>query len=113
MANDLATADIAAKDLHLVKTWYEEDSLIWATTSDYTKSEITGELADRVRQAFNITDDKPVYIVEESTEFGLDSTAESYLSCIITCGDNKKEFDETYNNLISLLDWLDKAAPKQ
>jgi hypothetical protein len=111
------------RDLETPETYeWEIVDLTSAYRSDdepdtFTESEAEGELADRVREAFGVTDTAPVMIHEVRHPYWLgEYTSAVDYDFILTCNEHTKEFrngaDEN-DGLLRLLEWLDEKAPKK
>lgn len=79
-------------------------------TLEYTRSLVTGELADRVRERFGVTVDTPVYFYEHQVEipgcptcYGIDDVL------TVECGEHRRTFDNDDGlPLNDLLYWFDE-----
>jgi hypothetical protein len=99
-------------------TWEDPDPYSANDGADnYHETEVFGELADRVRTAFNVIDSTPVIIREEKHYYYLSEvTGAVEYDFIIRCGDNEKAFNNEWasdSGLVRLIAWLDEAAPKE
>ncbi len=81
---------------------------------------VSGELADRVRRAFGVTDPNAEVLFKEDETTAGDLTEITTFSHTVECLDREKgtlemRFDgwESENGLVQLLNWLDKEAPRQ
>jgi hypothetical protein len=77
---------------------------------EFKRSLVTGELADRVRERFGITEELPVYFLEYQEEYGGCPTCYGTDNMLtVECGDQKARF--TANDglpLNKLLHWFDQ-----
>jgi hypothetical protein len=84
----------------------------WPYPTQYTKSLITGDLADRVRTRLGLTPEVPVLLTEERISGGYSEyTQETDYNHTITCGQHTIQLRSGYerNGLTSLLNWLDEV----
>jgi hypothetical protein len=98
--------------------WEDPDPYSSANGVDtYHETEVFGELADRVRTAFNASESVPVIIREEKhLSYISDYTSSVDYDFVIRCGGNEKAFNNELvsdSGLVRLIAWLDEAAPKK
>ncbi len=91
-----------------VREWVEESDER-DIDLEFTRSLITGELADRVRERFGATD-KPVYFIEYQEESGVCHTCYSINNYLrVECGDRTQDFNANEGlPLNKLLNWFDE-----
>lgn len=107
------TIDVAP--IHLVGGVIEGEERSYPWPSERKRTELTGELAERVRRALGEDPGTSVYI-EEVKEYGgySEYTQEHSYEHTLMCGFSEKEFrgsDGRYSSLTDLLAWLDENAP--
>ena len=116
---ETAAKDAAANNLTMTseRDWnsFPHDSEDFGEEGNEYTYEVTGELADRIRQAFGVTDSSAsVTLVEDEISFGEDYSRETTFFHEITCAGNSINFDaaDSTNGLVQLLRWLDEKAPR-
>jgi hypothetical protein len=113
------TENAARAELTRQKSWSDpgNDDYDYPWPDEHTKSVATGELAERVRQAFGITDTAAsVYIIETESYGGTEATQEHFKSIALECAGQTKEFDDGMSGPFAfnrMLEWLDDNAPKE
>lgn len=113
---------IAAKlpDTQLLAKWDEatdeQQRDEWSYPTVHSVSSVQGELAERVRTAFNISDSSMEVRIIESVESGgySEYTQENEYNFTVHCGNHRKHFYSSYagQGLVDLIAWLDQLAPK-
>ncbi len=96
--------------LQPVDKWTNER--VHSDTDDlrFKRSLVTGELADRVRARFEISEELPVYFVEYEEEYGACPTRYGTANMLrVECGDRTRSFSvDGVLPLNKLLDWFDE-----
>jgi len=84
----------------------------WPYPTRYSKSLITGDLADKIRERLGVESHVPVMITEEVVSGGYSEyTQENDYNHTITVGEHTLELQGSYsdNGLNKLINWLDSA----
>jgi len=85
----------------------------WPYPNRYSKSLITGDLADAIRTRLNVESHVPVIITEEVVSGGYSEyTQENDYNHTITVGEHTVELESswTWNAITALTRWLDETA---
>lgn len=84
---------------------------IHCTGESLVKREVSGRLADDIRNRFGVTDATPVFIseLEADAQIG-DETWEHFKELVIECGEHKMDFETHSNsrNFAQMLTWLEQ-----
>jgi hypothetical protein len=84
----------------------------WPYPTSYTKSLITGELADRIRERLGVDAPAPVFLTEKCVSGGYSEyTQENDYYHTIETGGHTVEMEAgwSWNPITSLINWLDKT----
>jgi len=102
----------------IIHEWYDapedgRDADDWPYPTSYTKSIITGELADRIRERLGVDSSAPVFITETVESGGYSEyTQENDYSHTVQVGEHTLELAGscwTSNGITALINWLDKT----
>jgi hypothetical protein len=107
-------SDYDSPDLFLVDEWSDPDENDgeWPYPTEYHKSLITGELAERCRRALGVTDPNAEVFITERVESGgySEYTQENFTDFTIECDGKSETFNEDWSlgsTFQQLLKWLD------
>jgi hypothetical protein len=101
----------------IIHTWEDSPELgrsadVWPYPTSYTKSLITGDLADKIRERLGAEPHVPVMLTEKRVSGGYSEyTQENDYEHTITVGNETVELesDWTGNGIVALTNWLDRT----